>query len=112
MSVLQQQMESRLRSALAPERLRLRNESDHHNVPPGSELHWNVIIVAACFAGQSLVQRHRAVHAALGDEINKQIHALSMKTLTPAEWQAAGGQVANPAPPCLGGSKADPVKRL
>jgi acid stress-induced BolA-like protein IbaG/YrbA len=35
------------------------------------------------------VQRHQRVYAALGDRMRAQIHALSMKTLTPAEWHAA-----------------------
>ena len=39
------------------------------------------------------------------DELREGIHALTMKTLSPDEWSGAG--VENPAPPCLGGSKAD-----
>jgi acid stress-induced BolA-like protein IbaG/YrbA len=36
------------------------------------------------------VARHQQVYAALGDRMREQIHALSMKTLTPAEWAAQG----------------------
>ena len=46
-------------------------------------------IVAAEFAGLSRVARHQRVYAALGDRMRQQIHALSMKTLTPAEWHAS-----------------------
>jgi acid stress-induced BolA-like protein IbaG/YrbA len=44
--------------------------------------------VAAEFEGLSRVRRHQRVYAALGDRMREQIHALSMKTLTPAEWAA------------------------
>lgn len=99
-------LESKLQS-LAPLHLRLLDESTMHSVPAGAESHWNLVIVSASFDGQSLIARQRAVWAALGDVVRKRIHALTMKTLTPAEWQAAGGAVENVSPPCLGGSKHD-----
>jgi BolA protein len=43
------------------------------------------------------------VYAALADELQGGIHALTMKTLSQKEWEAAGGEATNPAPPCLGG---------
>ena len=54
----------------------------------GDGRHFFATIVAADFEGRSRVQRHQRVYAALGDRMRAQIHALSMKTLTPAEWQA------------------------
>jgi BolA family transcriptional regulator, general stress-responsive regulator len=104
MGPVEQQLNERLLAALQPERLRLVNESGMHSVPKGSESHWNLIVVSDVFSGKPLVQRHRVVYDALG-ELMKQIHALTMKTLTPDEWEAAGGEVTNPAPPCRGGSK-------
>lgn len=98
-------LESRLAS-LAPAHVRLVDESHMHSVPPGAESHWNLVIVSPSFDGQSLLARQRAVWAALGDDVRKRLHALTMKTMTPAEWQAAGGLVENVSPPCLGGSKA------
>ena len=106
---LQPVMEEKLLSALSPDRFSLVNESDKHNVAANSETHFNLIIVANAFDGKSLVQRHRAVYAALGEELKAGLHALTMKTLTPDEWTAAGGEVENPAPKCLGGSKHDPA---
>ena len=104
---LHQQIESKLHASLEPERMNLVNESSMHNVPPGSETHFNLILVTPRFEGLSTLQRHRAVYDALGDELRSGLHALTMKTLTPSEWETAGGDVANPAPLCLGGSKAD-----
>jgi acid stress-induced BolA-like protein IbaG/YrbA len=54
----------------------------------GDGRHFFATIVAADFEGRSRVARHQRVYAALGDRMRAQIHALSMKTLTPAEWQA------------------------
>jgi len=54
----------------------------------GDGRHFFATIVAAEFEGKSRVQRHQRVYAALGDRMRAQIHALSMKTLTPAEWLA------------------------
>ena len=54
----------------------------------GDGRHFFATIVSAEFEGRSRVARHQRVYAALGDRMREQIHALSMKTLTPAEWAA------------------------
>lgn len=54
----------------------------------GDGRHFFATIVSEAFAGRSRVARHQQVYAALGDRMREQIHALSMKTLTPAEWAA------------------------
>ena len=56
----------------------------------GDGRHFFATIVSPAFAGRSRVARHQQVYAALGDKMREQIHALSMKTLTPAEWAAQG----------------------
>jgi len=65
---------------------------DHLEVE-GDGRHFFATIVSAEFEGLLRVRRHQRVYAALGDRMKAQIHALSMKTLTPAEWagQAASG---------------------
>lgn len=106
---MQQRIEEKLTRALAPERMLLVNESHKHSVAKGSETHFNLIVVSAGFEGLSRVQRQRTVYGLLDDEMKQQggVHALTMKALTPAEWDAAGGEVTNPAPKCHGGSKHD-----
>ena len=95
----------KISKAIAPEHIELVDESGGHSVPDGSASHWNLIVVSAAFEGKSLIERHRLVNAALADELRTgSVHALTMKTLTPAEWAAKGG-VSNQSPPCLGGSK-------
>ena len=54
----------------------------------GDGRHFEAVIVAADFAGKSLIQRHQMVYRVLGDKMQAEIHALSMKTLTPEEHRA------------------------
>jgi acid stress-induced BolA-like protein IbaG/YrbA len=53
----------------------------------GDGQHFSAVIVSPAFAGKRLIQRHQIVYAALGDRMREEIHALSMKTLTPEEYQ-------------------------
>ena len=55
----------------------------------GDGQHFFATIVSTEFEGLPRVRRHQLVYAALGDRMREQIHALSMKTLTPAEHAAA-----------------------
>jgi acid stress-induced BolA-like protein IbaG/YrbA len=55
----------------------------------GDGQHWYATIVAEEFEGKRLIQRHKLVYATLGEKIQtNEVHALSMKTYTPREWQA------------------------
>jgi acid stress-induced BolA-like protein IbaG/YrbA len=54
----------------------------------GDGRHFYATIVSAEFEGLSRVRRHQRVYAALGERMKEQIHALSMKTLTPTEFQS------------------------
>jgi acid stress-induced BolA-like protein IbaG/YrbA len=49
--------------------------------------HFESIIVSDAFIGKSMVQQHQLVYAALGDRMRSEIHALSMKTYSPEQWQ-------------------------
>ena len=62
-------------------------DCDHLEVQ-GDGHHFEAVIVCAAFEGKRLIARHQMVYAALGDRMKAEIHALSMKTLTPAEWAA------------------------
>jgi acid stress-induced BolA-like protein IbaG/YrbA len=52
----------------------------------GDGRHFQALVVSAAFAGKSRVQRHQLVYAALGARMREEVHALSMRTLTPAEY--------------------------
>ena len=57
----------------------------------GDGRHWSALVVSHAFDGLSRVARHQRVYAALGERMREEVHALSMTTLTPAEWAARGG---------------------
>jgi len=54
----------------------------------GDGAHFEALVVASAFEGVSRVRRHQMVYAALGGRMREEVHALSMATLTPAEWAA------------------------
>ncbi|GAB3426095.1 BolA family transcriptional regulator [Massilia solisilvae] len=53
----------------------------------GDGQHFFATIVSPAFEGKRPIQRHQLVYAALGERMREEIHALSMKTLTPSEYQ-------------------------
>lgn len=55
----------------------------------GDGHHFEAIIVSAAFTGLSRIKQHQLVYQALGDRMREEIHALSMKTYSPDEWQKA-----------------------
>lgn len=61
-------------------------ECEHVEVT-GDGRHFEALIVSAAFRDKSKVRQHQLVYGALGDRMREDIHALSMKTLTPEEWQ-------------------------
>lgn len=103
---MRDQIEEKLRSALAPTQLEVVDESHMHNVPVGAQSHFNVFVVSAAFVSTRLVARHQAVYRALSEELAGTVHALALKTLTPEEWADSEDGAAQ-SPPCLGGSKAE-----
>ncbi|GAA0517014.1 BolA family transcriptional regulator [Pigmentiphaga sp. GD03639] len=54
----------------------------------GDGQHFEAVIVSAEFAGKRPIARHQLVYAALGERMREEIHALSMRTLTPQEFKA------------------------
>ena len=101
---VQSTIETKLADGISALHLEVINESNNHNVPPGSESHFKVVLVSNDFEGQNLVARHRAVNKILQQELSEQIHALALHTYTETEWRDRSGG-APMSPPCLGGSK-------
>lgn len=77
-----EEIRTRLQAAFDPSALDVVDDSEAHRghagYRDGGESHFNVHIRATSFDGQSRIQRHRAVHAALGPELVARIHALSL----------------------------------
>jgi acid stress-induced BolA-like protein IbaG/YrbA len=78
--VTTESIESSIRAGLACERVEVIGDGQH----------FQALVVSPAFAGKSRVQRHQMVYAALGERMREEIHALSMKTLTPEELAAGG----------------------
>lgn len=84
-------IEECLKAALEADHVEVVDESHLHAGHAGAASgagHFRATIVSAQFEGVRPVQRQRLVFAALGDLMQTDIHALSMETLTPEQWQA------------------------
>ncbi len=101
----QDAIQQKLTSALAPSELKVINESHQHNVPDGSESHFRLLVVSDEFTGLRQIQRQQRIYQLLSDEMAGSVHALTMQTLTPQEWET--DQRLQSSPQCMGGSKAD-----
>lgn len=101
---VQADIERKLAEGISVMHMQVINESSNHNVPPGSESHFKVVLVSDDFAGKNLLARHRLVNGILADELKGKIHALALHTYTQSEWREQNGD-APMSPPCLGGSK-------
>ncbi|MBF5039708.1 MULTISPECIES: BolA family protein [unclassified Methylophilus] len=62
-------------------------ECDYLKVNGDDGTHFDAVIVSPAFEGKRMVQQHQLVYAALGDRMRAEIHALSMQTYTPTQWQ-------------------------
>ena len=79
---LSQVIHSRLEEAFAPRALDVTDESEAHRghagFREGGESHFRVTLRADAFGAMSRLERHRAVHAALGPEVMDRLHALAL----------------------------------
>ncbi len=87
-------IEHKLTQALAPQRLKIVDDSEKHKghagYREGGETHFSVEVVSAAFSGQSRVARQRRVYEILAAELADRVHALQLRTLTPEEDARAG----------------------
>ncbi|MGQ3888922.1 BolA family protein [Legionella sp. CNM-1927-20] len=89
-------------SNLDPALLEIENESHNHHVPPGSETHFKLVVVAHAFENLERIDRHRKVNALLATELKTGLHALSLHLYSPSEWENKQKQVPS-SPACRGG---------
>lgn len=88
-----ERIQAALQAAFAPLQLEVRDDSHRHAGHAGASDgrgHFKVMVVSDAFAGKAPLARHRAVYAALGEMMETDIHALSIKALTPQELGGAG----------------------
>ncbi len=85
-------IEAKLRGGLDAVHVEVVDESHLHAGHAGAASgggHFRAVIVSAQFDGENAVQRQRRVYAVLSEEMVDEIHALSMRTLTPEQWSIA-----------------------
>jgi BolA protein len=89
MTDVERAIEDKLRAAFEPEALEIENDSHRHAGHAGSpgtgSSHFNVAMTAAAFAGQSRVDRQRAVYGVLAEELKGPVHALALSLKAPGE---------------------------
>lgn len=105
MSLIEASIRQKVQDRFQPTYYELENESHGHNVPSGSETHFRLVVVSDAFEGKSRLDRQRMVNELFNEERARGLHALTMRTFTPVEWESARADFAMPSPPCHGGSK-------
>lgn len=103
---VQDSIERKIAEGLEALHLEVINESGQHNVPPGSESHFKVVVVSNDFLGKNLVAQHRMIYKLLGNELRNQVHALALHTYTEQGWRERQGSTPM-SPPCLGGKRRE-----
>ena len=85
-----ERIEHTLRQVLSATEVQVEDESALHAGHVGAASgggHYRVTVVSALFAGKNPVERHRLVYAALAEEMQQAIHALTLTTLTPGQQE-------------------------
>ena len=101
---MQSVIDSKLKAKISTSVLNIENESHMHS-GPATESHFKVTIVSDDFEGKMLIARHRMVNEILKDELDGAIHALTLHTMTPEEFNKKQGVVPD-SPDCKGGGKS------
>jgi len=104
MSSVESIIKAKLEAEFQPSEFRILNESSSHS-GPGTETHFQVFLVSTKFQGLSRVKRQQSVYALLSAELEGPVHALSMRLLTPGEWEKQSKAEMPDSPDCRGGSK-------
>lgn len=87
--VIEKEIKNRLEKQMNLEHFEIKDFTGRHSNHKLNEggFHLEAVIVSKEFEGKNLIDRHRLVYDSVGDLMKHEIHALSMKTLTPEEWE-------------------------
>ena len=96
---IQKVLQEKIAKKLDPQHCEIINESHLHRSSNNKESHFNITIVSDAFENIPPVKRHQKIYALFSEELDKIIHALSLHTYSPQEWNNRKQQ--SPAPtPC------------
>lgn len=102
-------LRTQIESAFEPDYYELENESHSHSHGPGApahpETHFRLLVVSSKFEGKSRIDRSRMVNDLVKSEMERGLHALSQRTMTPSEWDKIKDTFVMVSPACRGGSK-------
>jgi BolA family transcriptional regulator, general stress-responsive regulator len=85
-----EKIELAIKAAFNPEHLQLIDQSHRHAGHAGAadgRGHFDLLVVSSAFAGKLPLARHRSIYAAMGELMQTDIHALSIKAFTPDEYK-------------------------
>ena len=97
-------IENKIKQQLDTTFIEVLDESYMHSAGADAQSHFKVTVVSDTFNDLLPLARHRIINKILQEQLNGQIHALALHTLTGEEWFAKGGQSPQ-SPKCMGGSK-------
>lgn len=96
-------LQEKITKTLSPSYLSIINESSQHHGDEYAETHFKITVVSPQFSELSLVKRHQKVYALVGDAMDNGLHALSLHTYSPEEWDKKQHIPAPDSPACRGG---------
>ena len=80
-----EELRERLEETFQDDQVHLTSPMDDNN-------HFQCVIVSEKFEGMTMVERHQMVYRALGEAMDEAVHALALKTYTPAQWGPQGAR--------------------
>jgi len=98
---IEKSMREKVEKTFSPTHLELENESKNHH-RGGRETHFKLLVVSALFEGLSRVERQRQVQLLFDQERAQGLHALTLRLLTPDEWEKNKDRLSFQSPKCAG----------
>lgn len=97
---IEQSMREKVEKTFSPQHLELVNESGSHH-RGGDETHFKLLVVSPMFEGMSRVDRQRKVQLLFDQERAQGLHALTLRLLTPEEWEKGKDRLSFQSPSCV-----------
>ncbi|MEO0336085.1 MAG: BolA family protein [Pseudomonadota bacterium] len=104
MGPVERTISEKVEDKFQPVEMSLVNESHQHS-GPATESHFQLFLVSNSFEGMSRIDRQRSVFELLKEELDGPVHALSLRLLTPKEWEKQIRAAMPDSPDCAGAKK-------
>ena len=102
-----QAITAKIQESFAPTHFELENESHNHGGGAPGETHFRLVVVSPAFDGLSRIDRQRKVMDLFTEERARGLHALTLRVMTPDEWDKVRDSFEMVSPACRGGSKRE-----